>query len=55
MDMQDGATEERMGFYRRISANHLTPLWEVLGSLVPKRRRHRWCRRCGATPRYADT
>ncbi len=27
---------ERAEFYRRIERDHLTPLWEVLGSLVPK-------------------
>jgi gentisate 1,2-dioxygenase len=27
--------EQRRAFYERISANNLTPLWEVLGSLVP--------------------
>jgi len=27
---------ERAEFYRRIEREHLTPLWEVLGSLVPK-------------------
>ena len=33
MDLRAGATQERAEFYRRISGNHLTPLWEVLGSL----------------------
>lgn len=33
---QDGVKQQRAEFYRRISGNHLTPLWEVLGSLVPK-------------------
>ena len=27
-------TNERQGFYERIDPHHLTPLWEVLGSLV---------------------
>ena len=33
---QSGVREQRAEFYRRISGNHLTPLWEVLGALVPK-------------------
>ena len=28
-------TSERAEFYRRIGASNLTPLWEVLGALVP--------------------
>ncbi|MEO8935472.1 MAG: cupin domain-containing protein, partial [Burkholderiaceae bacterium] len=27
-------TDERKGFYARIDQHHMTPLWEVLGSLV---------------------
>ena len=30
------ATEERKAFYRRIDQHNLTPLWEVLGALVPQ-------------------
>jgi len=33
---QAGVKEQRAEFYRRISGNHLNPLWEVLGALVPK-------------------
>ena len=33
---QNAVKEQRAEFYRRISGNHLTPLWEVLGALVPK-------------------
>jgi gentisate 1,2-dioxygenase len=33
---QVGVKEQRAEFYRRISGAHLTPLWEVLGALVPK-------------------
>lgn len=29
------ALRQRAAFYERISARHLTPLWEVLGALVP--------------------
>lgn len=44
MEMQSNATlsgshsvkEKRAEYYRRISDDHLTPLWEVLGALVPK-------------------
>jgi gentisate 1,2-dioxygenase len=32
---QAGNAEQRRDFYRRIGAQHLTPLWEVLGALVP--------------------
>jgi gentisate 1,2-dioxygenase len=43
MDMQESGTlaaqggvkERRAAFYRRISRHNLTPLWEVLGALVP--------------------
>jgi gentisate 1,2-dioxygenase len=34
---QPEATTERAAFYRRIDKDNLTPLWEVLGSLVPQR------------------
>lgn len=34
--MQPQATSERKAFYRRIDKENLTPLWEVLGSLVPQ-------------------
>jgi len=30
------AHEDRQAFYRRIDRHHLTPLWEVLGALVPQ-------------------
>jgi gentisate 1,2-dioxygenase len=33
---QESAKERRTEFYRRISKQHLTPLWEVLGALVPR-------------------
>jgi gentisate 1,2-dioxygenase len=33
---QAGVKEQRAEFYRRISRHNLTPLWEVLGALVPK-------------------
>jgi gentisate 1,2-dioxygenase len=33
---QSAVKEQRAAFYRRIGAQHLTPLWEVLGALVPK-------------------
>lgn len=40
MDMnisaQDAVKEERAQYYRRISGQNMTPLWEVLGALVPK-------------------
>jgi gentisate 1,2-dioxygenase len=29
-------TDARQEFYRRIDKHHMTPLWEVLGALVPK-------------------
>jgi gentisate 1,2-dioxygenase len=31
----DDVKERRASYYRRISGHHLTPLWEVLGALVP--------------------
>jgi len=31
------ASAERQAFYERIDKESLTPLWEVLGSLVPPR------------------
>lgn len=34
--IQPQATSEREAFYKRIEKESLTPLWEVLGSLVPK-------------------
>ena len=33
---QGGVNERRADFYRRIGRHNLTPLWEVLGALVPK-------------------
>jgi gentisate 1,2-dioxygenase len=33
---QASTKERRTEFYRRISKQHLTPLWEVLGALVPR-------------------
>lgn len=33
---QEAVKAQRAAFYRRIDAQHLTPLWEVLGALVPK-------------------
>ena len=30
------ATAERKAFYQRIDHEHLSPLWEVLGDLVPQ-------------------
>lgn len=33
---QPAASDERRAFYKRIDAHNLTPLWEVLGALVPK-------------------
>jgi len=30
------AAAERQAYYRRISGHHLSPLWEVLGALVPE-------------------
>jgi gentisate 1,2-dioxygenase len=40
---QDGTRpdvkEQRAEFYRRIGGNNLTPLWEVLGALVPRQPR----------------
>lgn len=36
MFTQPAATEERKAFYRRIDQHNLTPLWEVLGALVPQ-------------------
>lgn len=33
---QDEVKTARADFYRRISGDHMTPLWEVLGALVPK-------------------
>jgi gentisate 1,2-dioxygenase len=36
LSAQDSVKDKRAEFYRRISGNHLTPLWEVLGALVPK-------------------
>ena len=40
-------SQQRDEYYRRIAAHHLTPLWEVLGALVPPQPRtpvaaHRW-------------
>lgn len=35
MASQPQATSERTAFYRRIDKENLTPLWEVLGTLVP--------------------
>jgi len=32
-------TPERKAFYERIGGENLTPLWEVLGDLVPQRPR----------------
>lgn len=39
---------KRADYYERIGAQHMTPLWEVLGALVPPQPRspvqaHRWC------------
>ena len=34
---QPAATDDREAFYKRIDKDSLTPLWEVLGSLVPPR------------------
>jgi gentisate 1,2-dioxygenase len=36
LSAQDSVREKRADFYQRISGQHLTPLWEVLGALVPK-------------------
>jgi gentisate 1,2-dioxygenase len=36
LSAQDGVKEQRADYYRRISGQHMTPLWEVLGALVPK-------------------
>lgn len=36
LSAQDGVQAQRADFYRRISEKHMTPLWEVLGALVPK-------------------
>ena len=30
-------TPERQAFYERIAADNMAPLWEVLGSLVPRK------------------
>ena len=30
------AINERQAYYERIASDHMTPLWEVLGALVPK-------------------
>jgi gentisate 1,2-dioxygenase len=32
---QSSSTRERAAYYDRIGAHHMTPLWEVLGALVP--------------------
>ena len=36
MSGQDAVKDERAQYYRRISGQNMTPLWEVLGALVPK-------------------
>ena len=36
MFTQPAASDERKAFYRRIDQHNLTPLWEVLGALVPQ-------------------
>ena len=33
---QEEVKEQRAQYYRRISGQSMTPLWEVLGALVPK-------------------
>ena len=30
------AIKARQAYYERIASDHMTPLWEVLGALVPK-------------------
>ncbi len=34
-DLSPAAKRERAAYYERIGAHHMTPLWEVLGALVP--------------------
>jgi gentisate 1,2-dioxygenase len=36
MFTRPAASEDRQAFYRRIDEHHLTPLWEVMGALVPR-------------------
>ena len=46
---QPAVSDERKAFYQRIDRHNLTPLWEVLGALVPRSRKRRVSLRSGAT------
>lgn len=39
MDSQTGISAERREYYRRLEQKHSTPLWEVLGDLIPSQPR----------------
>ena len=49
------ALRQRADYYDRIGARHMTPLWEVLGALVPPQPRSPVAAAlCGAMPTCAS-